>query len=79
MLKALSDTKEDSTRKLEDVLERFVRAAQTKGTLTDAPEDPVTDVLKNPATDVPKAIPLDAIAPAQSIASPVLPMTARGW
>ena len=76
MLKALSDTKEDSTGKLEDVLERFVRAAQAKGTapLTDAPGDPVTEVdqnLENP-TDVPEAIPPDAIAPAPAIAPPVL-------
>ena len=74
LLRALSDTTENSKGTLEEVLERFVRAAQARGAtlVIDAPEDPVTDDPENPATDVPK-IPLDAIAPAQSIASPVLP------
>ena len=74
LLRALSDTTENSKGTLEQVLERFVQAAQAKGatSVIDAPEDPVTDVLKNPATDVPENPP-DAIAPAQSIASPVLP------
>ena len=75
LLRALSDTTENSKGTLEEVLERFVRAAQAKGTtlVIDAPEDPVTDVLKNPVTTVPENP--DATAPAPTIAPPTPPST----
>ena len=81
VLKALSDTKEDSTGKLEDVLERFVRAAQAKGTTppTDVTEDPVTEDdqnLENP-TDVPENS-SSVLAPAPAIAPPTPPLTKHG-
>ena len=69
LLRALSDTTENSKGTLEEVLERFVRAAQAKGTLTNASEDVSMpdDPEEASVPDVPE-VPLDAIAPAQSMA-----------